>query len=255
MSMTLGAAQSSRLTLNRLALLSFYDDLRSPSLRGTHSTSLRASPGSHVSAITGLMGEDLVLGLLLEYLRSPQPSGNPSPKVQVVSYTCSIDNSRQKLDAWITTDHQGAEWAVPVEVKNWSTHSLGEAKGALGPNASVQDVIREANKRWERFEKVQFKDSGVTKVTKPARPPSECSAQRVSTPILAFWLPIAPATDTAALAPLNRAEIDDKECLVFSASLYLRALKAETVSIEMPRMRDRLAALGSLLPGLNLSEP
>lgn len=246
-------SSESRVTLDREALLSFYDDRDGAVVVNDRSEPLGASSGSHVSAISGLMGEDLVLGLLLEYLRNPLSLGRARPKTRIVSYTCPVKGTRKKLDAWLSNVDEGVAEAFKVEIKNWSSYSLGEQGAALKPTATEAGVIKTANERWARFEKAQFKVDGVTKVVGEVKAPQGVDPKAIVIPILAFWLPIAPDDGEGRCAPLHWAQIEGKSCLVFSASIHLRMLKTKTVSIEMPRLRDRLDALSHLLIDLKFS--
>src|SRR5437867_11663435 len=107
----------------RLALLDFYDDPQSELFAAD-------GRGSHVSAITGLIGEDLILGLLLHYWKSQGDSA------RVISYQCTQGTIKGvRLDAWVIKNDGEL---FQVEVKNWSAHSRDGYR--LPADSSQEDV-------------------------------------------------------------------------------------------------------------------
>jgi hypothetical protein len=247
-----------RIAFSRGELLSFYDDPSCNPFAGSSATHLGASPGSHVSALTGLLGEDLVLALLVDYLRDPMGRQAPRPGVRIASFRCiqAPADGKRKLDAWLVHESHGIQEAFQVEVKNWSSYSLGEARSAVKLDDSWPMVVETAQKRWSRFVASQFQAVSVTKVASEFELPKfvQRTAQRIR--VLAFWLPISPDQQAIEdVAPLNWVNIAGKECLVFSASLYLRQRTDSTIYLEVPRVADRLLALQRLIPGLGLAPP
>lgn len=87
--------------VQKAALLEFYDKRRT----------WPTATGSPVSAITGVIGEDLVLGLLCRHLDG-----------KILSYGCKPGGSSgRRLDAWVSAGRK----LYQVEVKNWCAHSMG----------------------------------------------------------------------------------------------------------------------------------
>jgi hypothetical protein len=73
--------------------------------------------GSHVSSITSLWGEDLILGILQSYWQKEENAAS-----EILSYLCNTGNkSGYRLDAWILkTSASKKQTLYQVEVKNWS---------------------------------------------------------------------------------------------------------------------------------------
>lgn len=209
---------------NRKALLSFYD---APS-SWPKQTSGR---GSHVSAITGLIGEDIVLGLLTHYLSGDGRSAD------VLSYKCKGSGLKGKrLDAWITC----GDTIYQVEVKNWSAHSIGGYDLPL--TASADELAAFAKRRWQKFFKENGLAKGIEKVMITMEPPPQYRGQRRGR-ILGFWSYIVNSEGS----PLSTHSVNNDELLVFSASAYLRSLTTEHIEIDVPRVDARLRLLKSLV--------
>src|SRR5260370_611381 len=101
------------MNFKRTKLITFYDQPRA------WATEVEGR-GSHVSAITGLIGEDLIIGLLRHFWCSEGASS------KILSYQCYPGTQKgERLDAWLLREYQGEHWLFQVEVKNWSGHSKG----------------------------------------------------------------------------------------------------------------------------------
>jgi hypothetical protein len=239
------------LTLNIGKLLAFYDE---PNQEKKDPT------GSSVSALTALIGEDLVLGALDHYFR--QRIQKP------IDYSCrgwmrvvSRKGSKPKrsnswLDAWIVLPGK----CFQTEVKNWSASAVG------GQAVSRAGLIAAAHHNMRLYLGSKRNTRMVWKVVKEMRDPPS----KTILPMLAFWSPIAPLStrQESDLNPLFRQNLKPylrqmrtakiksagfKSVMVFSASIYLRHLKKrrqKTVRLYMPRAAQRLSLLRDM--GLKL---
>jgi hypothetical protein len=209
----------------REKLLSFYD----------HPVSWKSTldgQGSHVSALTGVIGEDLVLGLLLHYWTKSQCTP------RIVSYMCKGKGLRGKrLDAWIV---QSPGVLFQVEVKNWSAHSLGGR--SLPIDASAEELKSFAAKSWDYYFRRDQLPEEIAKVMQPMVPPADFVARDVKK-LLCFWSHITDHTGKPYCTHRLGADL----LYVFSASAYLRSLSSETVELKVPRIEIRLKLLKSLI--------
>lgn len=204
---------------------------------------LDSSFDSHVSAITGMIGEDLVLGLFQHYWDNKRRGNTP----EILSYDCKIEMpSKRKLDAWvICKTSRGVHTLYNTEIKNWSSYSRGMRTYEQPENDA------EATERWQRLIETSNRNESLSKVTFAARRSDiehkrDMSGSKVGKltpkPLLCMWTPIATRESG------NQcffAEMDGDSYLhgvsVFSASLYLRSLRdKKTVNIKAPRAEHRL---------------
>lgn len=223
------------MNFNRAALIRFYDDLADKAFADTNR-------GAHVAAITGLIGEDLLLGLFAHHYASQEP-----PLVcEFQPEKCKAPGKKGKrLDAWVTI---GEHRLAQVEIKNWSAHSLGERPLAL--DADEQAVKAAARKRWKEFFGNNDKmPSSALKILLDMPPPDRLNGRDVEK-VLCFWLPLA----QDEVAPMTTAQIMGKTVNVFSGSIYLRQLRRESLELDVPRVEARLRLL-ALLQGQVVNEP
>jgi hypothetical protein len=242
--------------LNKSELLTFYD-LRQLADK---------ERGSPVTAITSLIGEDLVLGLLEHYLRTDGKDallGDPIYKCKTRGKT------GPQLDAWILTKKH----LYQTEVKNWCASAIGgvevgqELSGetAGGRKRRKPTLIEAATRNRERY--LSHKDTAkkVWKVLATMNRPLPWSSKHPK-PLLAFWSPMAPwgaktNDDLEAFFPLAtkhfRKTIAETGLLlqtpyaatvwIFSASNYLRLRKNNApLRVRLPRVAQRLEKLRKL---------
>ena len=161
---------------DRTALIRFYDDLADDVFAD-------ADRGAHVSAITGVIGEDLLLGLFAHFW------ANQSPPLlcERIPDKCKAPGKKGKrLDGWVT---MGEDRHAQVEIKNWSAHSLGERTFPF--SASDQMVTAAAQTRWKEFFGNNDKmPSSALKILLDMPPPERLAARLVER-VLCFWLPLA----------------------------------------------------------------
>ncbi|WP_283742947.1 hypothetical protein [Sideroxydans sp. CL21] len=208
----------------RESLIKFYDEPKSwtPEIIGR---------GSHVSAITGLIGEDLIIALLRHYWKAQNIDSN------ICSYQCNQGKKKGKrLDAWLFSNST----LFQVEVKNWSGHSLSGYN--LASNALANELKAFATKRWKHyFEETAGLPLEIAKVLIPMLKPEEYSSKEVKK-LICFWAYIVDEEGE----PYSVKQLDGDEIHVFSASAYLRSLRDEVIELEMPRAKARLSLLEAL---------
>lgn len=223
------------ITFQRTALLRFYDDKQDDEFKSNQR-------GAHVSAITGVIGEELLLGLLFHCLNGQTPpipckllEGKPRRGGELIEGKRSRGNW---LDAWVQL---GADRLAQVEIKNWSAHSLGEKSLATGASNSAIEAAAKA--RWKAFFGNNDKmPASTAKIKLDYLPPKDFLAKHPVERVLCFWLPLA----QDAVQPLTTTVIDGKEVTVFSASIYLRQLPLEFLELHCPLVEARFALLASL---------
>ncbi|MCX7069880.1 MAG: hypothetical protein NTW01_02640 [Gammaproteobacteria bacterium] len=218
----------STIRFDREALLHFYDDTRTAFFDSLN-------PKGHVSGITGLIGEELLLGLLCRYLRTCHGLNDVQILPDVPRQHLP---DRKKLDGWIAS--QSCRRLFQVEVKNWSAHSLGGR--SVSASAGEEALKRESRTRWnEYFGEDNLLPASARKVLLEFDRPDEQKDFEVQ-PVLCFWHPIA-EKDCASMSTIKR---ENKALQVFSGSNFLRALQDEFVEIDSPRLEQRLQLLHRL---------
>jgi hypothetical protein len=218
--------------VRRQNLLEFYD----------HEPQWGESESSPVSAVTGVIGEDLVLALLCRKLGG-----------KIRGYDCRGKGAW--LDAWVTT----SETEYQVEAKNWCAHSLGGDK-VEADGSNLRSVAEENLRVYLEEPRNRAK---IWKVLGAMKAVEGHSEETKPEPVLAFWAPVAevgssklPSFFSVAMdsyisreiVPLNLRETLHKRVHVFSASLYLRQeCLDDTLDLDMPRAAHRMKWLQSLL--------
>ncbi len=219
--------------INRDRLLAFYDKRQE----------WPAETGSPVSAVTGVMGEDLVLGLLCHYLGG-----------KILTYRCKPSGrSGAWLDAWVSAGKQ----LYQVEVKNWSAHSAG----GLKVPSDLTGLRNVAQRNLINFFTKSKPPERIWKVLgEMSLPPEAGTAKPI--PVLAFWAPVAEQKSNSANLPwCFECKVSDflnavperyqntphRKIQIFSASLYLRSMRGNNLNVPMPRAEARLQELGKLL--------
>ncbi|WP_439639267.1 hypothetical protein [Nevskia sp.] len=219
----------STIRFNREALLHFYDDRNTK-----HFESL--NPKGHVSGITGMIGEALMIGLLCQYLSETCLRDG----VEVLDDVPRELGGTRKLDAWIACRNKTR--LFQVEIKNWSAHSKGGRDMPLEAAYAVLDA--EAQLRWhEYFADGTLLPDSVDKVWMKCRAPLPDFSAIRSEPLLSFWHPIARSANDAMSCYEKK---DGQRLWVFSGSLYLRQLKTEHIEIQSPHLSRRLQLLNTL---------
>ncbi|MDF1847139.1 MAG: hypothetical protein P1U69_08065 [Parvibaculaceae bacterium] len=187
--------------ISKTDLLDLYDNKKSGfSKRKINDETI----GSHASALTGVIGEDLVLGLFQHYWDNKHTAGKG--KSDVLSYHCRQENGQQKLDAWIECfDTEGMSTLYQTEVKNWSTFSRVK-NYSLAPNATDEEVKLRAQEQWTAILDDKRNLSAVKKVSFQSRiselGDDYTNRNDESVPLLCMWQPLA--TSNSKLEPFFR---------------------------------------------------
>lgn len=199
-----------------------------------------ASSQRHATAIAAVAGEELGVGLLLDYFR-----GRGFPATALDLRCTPGTRSGKRLDKWVRIDHEHRTIYYQVEVKNWSAHAIGGRRLAIDAN----DAELKAHKieRWSREwgEKGFLKD-GVRKVLEPMRPPVDKAKVE---PLVCFWDAMHPTGAAEALFRVKVLSGHFSSVLIFSMSAYLRELHKAgrtRIRIEAPDTVARLAWLATL---------
>jgi len=238
-------SESDEFKLNSSALLELYD--QNPNYDEL---------GSPITAITSLIGEDLLLGLFDHYLRTEDNKGDG---IVSLDYSCRARGLRgHKLDAWIETP----KVLYQTEIKNWSASAIG----GRAINNTENSLLDAAKHNRQRYLNHTENSKKVWKVLLEMNPP-EWYPEIKSLPLLAFWSPIAPEKDICSkdcLKPFFEVatqEFDEtilgsnlfinndsysKRVAIFSASNYLRMIKDCNVTVRMPRVKQRLDIMGKI---------
>ncbi len=213
---------------NREALLHFYDDAQTAFFK-------LLSPKGHVSGITGLIGEELLLGMLCRYLRTCDGLHD----VRILGdVPRQQPPGRKKLDGWIVS--KVPKRLFQVEVKNWSAHSLGGRN--LPVSAGKDELTLESNHRWNEYfgNGNHLPESAGKVLLEFNRPAGE--ENFAAEPVICFWHPIA----KQGCDPMSTFTEENRTLQIFSGSNFLRSIQDEYVDIDSPRLDQRLQLLNLL---------
>jgi len=154
--------QSNMVSINRRALLRFFDEVPEDSC-------------GHATAVVAIAGEELGLALLLDYFSK---TATPAKKLEG---SCSQGRKRgHRLDAWV----ERGSTLYQVEVKNWSAHSIGGTP--LRADASPQELSNFRMARWnEVWVNGTLDDASATKVLERMRSPRRGANVE---PLIVFWV-------------------------------------------------------------------
>src|SRR6266705_5084422 len=138
--------------------------------------------GSDVSAIIGLLGEDLLLGALQHFWKLNEGVGS-----EILNYKCNRGTKKgSRLDAWVLKDKRKKRELYQVEVKNWAAYALGGRKD-LGLGATRQVLQAYSKKNWdEHFAPEKIPSRGVRKVLEPMKKPAG-HENFPAIPLVCFW--------------------------------------------------------------------
>jgi len=218
--------------------------------------------GSPISSITGLIGEDLILGILEHYSKN-----DPDSKIKIEKISRQspkMGRRGSKLDAWIFCQNKHYQ----VEIKNWSASAMDGV--AVGDNDEelIQASIENHQTYLMRVDKKNAK--AVWKVLETMQEPLPRGTGNRNS-LLAFWSPVSasldiktakhlkpffeinnlePYRESIEAAELSKPDLNINKVSIFSASIYLRELlkqKKRVINIDMPRVDDRVKRIKSLL--------
>ena len=256
-----------KFSLNKDALLALYDKKR----KTKQASEDERDAGSPITAITGLIGEDLLLGLFDHYLQDKTAGDGIfwDPKLM---YKCKgPGNKGSRLDAWIKTKNGKLYQA---EAKNWGASAIGGVAVADDCETTAEETKRKRKTyTWleaaahNRKRYLTHKDAigPVWKVLVKTEMPDKFSDNKPEH-LLLFWSPVASSDDSTKdkLEPFFSVKTDDfkdainktklklptpiaTQVYIFSASNYLRLKGTPSdLNICMPRVRERLKELRRL---------
>lgn len=265
----LGNSPQNIFPLSKDALLKLYDKKRKK--EQTAEDEETEDLGSPITAITSLIGEDLLLGLFDHYLESRDADDGVLWDLESMYKCKSPGRSGPRLDAWVETK-KGRLYQA--EAKNWCASAIGgvEVDDEGEPEAS-EAKSRRRRYTWpqaaehNRKRYLTHKDTikPVWKVLAKTELPDRLCKKNTE-PLLLFWSPFAPfeGAPKDELAPffsIKTTEFEDairrtelklpdpiaKEVYIFSASNYLRQKGTPShLKICMPRVSERLNELEKL---------
>jgi hypothetical protein len=212
--------------LSRTKLIKFYDERVKDEGRG-----------SDVSAITALLGEDLLFGLFKHYWENKEKG-----ILEIVSYTCTTGKKKgPRLDGWLKCETDKENILYQTEIKNWAAYSFGESQLPL--NASEDEIEEFRKDQWEYyFGETSILHERVAKVLQPMKKPNSYE-NYVQIPLCCFWFYIA---NKAGVSFSRHCYPHGKIVHVFSASAYLRGLENDFIDISMERSERRLELIQEL---------
>ena len=96
-----------------------------------------------MSAVTGLVGEDIVLGCFQHYLQHQEECVTETP-----IWKCTSGKKKGPwLDAWLKIEQQGKPHLLQIEIKNWCANSYGKVM-PLPIDADDKAVSMLSSPRW-----------------------------------------------------------------------------------------------------------
>ena len=213
-------------------LISFFDEDRS------------ARP--HASAIKAVAGEELGLGLLMEYFR------RNGIQTRLLDQPCTTGQRQgYQLDGWIEIPQQANSSArhYQVEVKSWSFHGVGPGSIPLPLHCTPEELSAYKKRVWGAYwSDGYFSHEGLNKVLTPMKPPE---GAKLVIPLACVWAAMHPNGDTTEFF---KVPLSDQYAFpyveVFSMSAFLRNLEpSESIlSLEVPWVPERLKWLSRLFP-------
>lgn len=207
----------------------------------------------HISSITGLIGEDLLSGLLKHYLCRNEDGVDV--KIDESVTPKQKGKNGKMLDRWILKLKDGnPEVCFQTEIKNWSSHSLSGVKF----NFNIKSPMDfDTNKSEEIFNKIWDNANGeiihpsVKKVLfEMNNKPSDFNVK--AQPLVCFWMPIMNNSNIQPFFTVNHENINKKGfdyLSFFSGSIYLRSLlysRIYDIDIEMPNLIKRNSLMHTL---------
>lgn len=226
--------------INRRELLRFFDETPYPA-RGRDSETFGAS----VSAVTGLIGEELVLNLFLHYWKRNQSRFG---RLRKLDTRCRSAIDKCCFDAWLVRKLNGRDRELfQVEVKNWSYHSVNMKRryAADMPNWQKVDV---AQRNWIACIERNKSETKLKKVMGTMHMPDGVEDGLPQRPLLCIWAPVLPPNKTR-LRPFFKFQCPKHPLnglRVFSASLYLHSLTTRTIGLTLNGVRRRLQLMQDL---------
>lgn len=200
----------------------------------------------HVSAITGLVGEDIAAGLIKYYFEQNKSVVNILEKSPSEEKETEKKKAK-KLDRWIKVLFNNKTTFYQTEIKSWCSHSYS------GKKVDTNSIIKYSHDRfaeqWD-YTNQTLKHEYVSKVLKKMKSPDGFKNGDCIAPLVCFWFPILPNTknDPVAFYSENCKSSNFKTVYFFSLSIYLRELsKTQTeIEIDVPNIEKRLNQINKM---------
>lgn len=206
----------------------------------------------HISSIIGLIGEDLLSAFFKYFYENKYNTkvtigdGHPSKKTS--------KNHRKDLDRWIKVSKKSDSFYFQAEIKNWSAYAFGA--NSLKWNASKKEVIKSAEKNWNRFNELFNKDKNpsIRKVIFEANNIPDNTSKADA--LLIYWLPLKNPSNKKLNSFFeykiqNKKRGEMKKLYIFSRSLFLREYLAKNgnkpLLLEMDETGERMNILHNYL--------
>ncbi len=220
--------------INRLGLVKFFDD--------------DTEASRDASAIKAVAGEELGLALLLRYFaehgRNPVRVGRKPVQVRDPARPTQ-GAAGHRLDAWVRVTNGAGSLLYQVEVKTWSSHSIGGAR--LSFHAFPVDIRAYKRAQWDKYFEpgCGFHEPALQKVFDPMVSPEPGTPVE---PLACLWTAVhAQGGDESFFqVPVTAARLGFKLINVFSMSAYLRTLPEAPIDLPLPDTQRRLQCLSSL---------
>ena len=187
-----------------------------------------------------------MLGLFLDWLEK-----NGRTHAEVRSYSCTPGTNRgQRLDAWVTARHGKRNILYQVEIKNWSANAFEGMVAA--PSTRDCDLLEKAASTLQRYLNDKKVRKSTLKTLNDMRPPADLCEYKTIIPLLAVWSPVCREGDKQ-LAPYFKVTNDFRNTKrfpslhLFSATNYLRETGRKSFVLSMPRVRERMVLLESMV--------
>lgn len=239
------AAVAETLTVDRLALLKFFDEKH------------KGEKGD-AAGIVGIVGEGLNAACFQRYAVS-----KGAESVEILPDTVGVGGlTGPKLDRWIKVEWPKAgKILYQTEIKNWSAFAIGGK--TLRANATPQEIADHKQTGWKgRYNsKTQCMTQNETaKVLVRMKPPARMdSPEWPIRPLLIFWEPIGhkkaghhlfsvKARRSESQYPEFPGFCEPTELWVFSVSSYLRSLTDDTINLPMPNAARRMRTMNRIFP-------
>ena len=198
-----------------------------------------------VSAINGMIGEDLAVALFLDYARGKKL--NPA----IVSEKVTQGSSKGvRLDRWLSVQECNKVIYYQTEIKNWTAHSYRGK--SLPKNLDEEGMKKYRKDRWgQRFDVSNhcLRDTSANKVLVPMKLGSTIAHDAEIRPLIIFWEAMHPEGSNEACFSVSVNGSIFKNLWVFSMSNYVRNLiDKDTANIEvnMPAVDARIKWLNTI---------
>lgn len=195
----------------------------------------------HHTALTGLMGEPLAVGLMLHYLRSQ------GKKAEFLSWKVTQGTPKgPRLDAWLEAEGT----LYQAEIKMWAGNAIGGLR--LEDGLSAEELSVRGQQQWQKrlwnTEQQDFYSPVVGKVLLPMQKPKGYETYPAE-PLLALWWLVQPTPEAAAWSTLPLPESQPFSKLhIFSLTRYLMGQTEDMLELEMPTLTARLDWLKRIFP-------